>query len=228
MPPLIRSEHLASLDEAHRRFREDPFQMVTWEGFLEPARASGLAEEMSLRSDLDPVYGLVPEDDEAWAETRGRHVSREEYERAREEERYFLFRTTRSWSYRPGQWRLDPACPFTLEELAQILDFVQAATGYALSRVRVWGQRFEPGDFVGDHHEDRLGRTLTAHLPVTPGWMPGGGSELRLYGHAGEERIVPPLFNSFVLFDVKGHWRQAILPTPGPAPVHRFLFWFYP
>lgn len=209
-------------------FAAIPLRLVTLPGFLDPTRAEEIAVNVFARDDFDEVYGLTPQDEEAWAETRGRHVDPRTYHRAPAAEHYYRFSRTRTWSYRFEQRSLGASCPLRIEELGRMLEFVAATTRYPLRKIRVAVLSLVSGDFIGAHHENRLGRLVTAHLPLTRDWSAADGGELVLHGHDGREHSVPHRFNSCTIFDVRGHARQLITPVRRPMPVRSLLFWCYP
>lgn len=222
---LVAERHLSALPETRRTFLDDDWRLVVIDDFLSPERLGKLAAHAAGHGDYDVEYGLTPDDDEGWAETRGRHVTRAEYEAAPPAQHYYRFSSSRFWSYRPGQHRLDASCPFSIDEMADLLAFVRSATGYDLGRIRCVLRRFGRGDFIGDHHHNRLDRVLTAHLPLTVD--PGEELVLTLYGHDNRPRRVPMTRNSFSWFDLRGRWREAVDRRTLDLPVDLVHFWFY-
>jgi hypothetical protein len=222
---LIDETHNRHTDALRRAFREDNRQLAVVDDFLDGSRISEIASAVE-HGEYYVEYGLMPDDEQAWQETRGRHVDRREYEAASPEQRYYRFSTTRSWSYRPGQRRLDGSCPLTLAELELMLEFMRAATGYDLGLIRCMVRSFAPGDYVGAHHENRLGRLVAAHLPVTD-CDPEEQLVFRSYAHDGQDRDVPLTYNSLSFFDVRAQWREAIAPKAGVRPVRMLHFWYY-
>ncbi|MEU2611435.1 hypothetical protein ABZ570_07610 [Micromonospora sp. NPDC007271] len=221
---LIVDRHVRSAPDARRTFLDNDWQLVVIDDFLHPDRAAEIAADAARRTDYFVEYGLMPNDEEGWAETRGRHVDHREYEAAPRAQRYYRFSTTRTWSYRDGQRRLDETCPFTVDEMKALLDFVRSATGYSLGKIRCMIRRFDRGDFIGAHHQNRLERVLTAHLPLTSG---DDGLVLELYGHDGRTLPVPLTFNSFSFFDLRARWREAVPERTSDTPVHMIHFWCY-
>lgn len=222
---LVAQRHAEALPQTRRSFLDDDWQLVVLDDFLSPERIARLAAHASDHTGYEIEYGLMPVDDEGWEQTRGRHVDRAEYEAAPAAQHYYRFGSSRFWSYKPGQRRLDPSCPFALDELDALLSFVRSGTGYQLGKIRCVVRRFGPGDFIGDHHQNRLDRVLTAHLPLTAD--PGEELVLQLYGHDGRSRRVPLTFNSFSWFDLRARWREAVPRRTAPAPVDMVHFWFY-
>lgn len=222
---LVAERHFAALPETRRRFLDDDRLLVVLDDFLTAERIDRLAAHAARHDDYAVEYGLTPDDDEGWAETRGRHVTRAEYEAAPEAQHYYRFASSRFWSYRPGQTRLDASCPFDLAEMAALLEFARAGTGYDLGKIRCVLRRFGPGDFIGDHHQNRLDRVLTAHLPLTAD--PGEDLLLTLYGHDNTPRRIPLTRNSFSWFDLRGRWREAVARRTSAVPVDLVHFWFY-
>lgn len=209
-------------------FAATPLRLVTLPDFLDPTRADEVGANVFARNDFDEVYGLTPQDEQAWAETKGRHVDRETYFAAPANEHYYRFSSTRTWSYRFGQRSVEGSCPLRIEELRGVLEFVSAITGYPLRKIRVAVLSLGPGDFIGAHHENRLGRLVTAHLPLTRNWSATDGGVLRFSGHDGSEHSVPHRFNSCTIFDVRAHASQRVTPVLGSAPARLLLFWCYP
>ncbi len=195
--------------------------------FLAEPRARGLALDLSARQDFDDVCGLQPDSEEAWNQTRGRHVSVEEYDKADPQERYFRLMSTRTWSLSIGQDRLDPGCPLSLAELAELLDYSAAVTRLPLTMIRVLPRRFMPGHFVGSHREARLGRLATGYLFLSPDLSQCDGGRLEFLDDAGLPHEVAPEFNSLVLFDVRAHWLQSLRPVTGSQPLHCVQYWLY-
>lgn len=201
-------------------------RLATFPGFLEGNAAHRIAHDAVVRDDFEDVYGLMPEDIEGWIETRGRETNGEEYARAEPEDRYFRFQSTRSWSYQPGQRRLDEAAPLTLDEMDCLLTYLRDATGQRLEKVRVWIRRFLDGHFVGTHHEDRLGRVISAQLPLSPGWNAGDGARLEIYDDDDQPYVVSPEFNQLVLFETIPCRKHAITPVRG-GKFHLLQAWGY-
>lgn len=221
---LIAERHVRAVQDARRSFLDSNGSLVVIDDFLASERIVALAGNAARRRDYLVEYGLMPVDEEGWAETRGRHVERAEYEAAPPEQRYYRFSTTRSWSYRDGQRRLDPTCPFTLAELARLLDFIRSATGYTLGKIRCMVRRFGAGDFIGPHHQNRLDRLLTAHLPLSAA---DEVLTLQLIGHDGRTVEVPLTPNAFSFFDLRARWLEAVPVQTSETPADLVHFWFY-
>jgi hypothetical protein len=94
-------------------------------------------------------------------------------------------------------------------------------------KLRVACRRLSKGDFVGSHHENRMGRVLTGHLPLTAGWGEQDGAVVSLYGHDASELPLESEYNTFTLVDVASHWQQRTSPVMSDYPLHQLLFWFY-
>jgi hypothetical protein len=209
------------------RFSSSALRSVELPDVINAARASGLAENLASRDDFEAVYGLLPDCEQSRAETRGVKVSAQAFSAAQEWDRYFTFAASRSWSYRRNQLRLDQSCPLGISELDALLTLFEQVSSLRLSMLRVMPQRFISGDFVGGHHENRLGRTLTGHLALTPQWdATTHGARLRIWQEDGTVEEYLHEFNSLVVFDVRAHWRQEITPVTG-GPFHMLLMWAY-
>lgn len=203
----------ASIKDLATAIEASDLRLATFPGFLEGKSVRRIADDAAIRDDYEDVYGLVPADIEGWIETRGRKTGREEYARAPVEDRYFRFQSTRSWSYRQGQRRLEATAPLTMEEMDSLLAYLKDVTGQRLEKVRVWVRRFRNGHFVGAHHENRLGRVISAQVPLTPGWSPDDGALLEIYDDDDQAHVVPPEFNQLVLFDTIPCRKHAITPV---------------
>lgn len=216
------------LSEYARAMREDPLRHIVIPDLLPATRALELSAQLAMRTSFDHTCGLVPTDPAAIAETKGRHVTLAQFQSAPAKERFWRMGSTRFWSYQPGQRRLDETCPFTMSELADLLEFFRAVSGDELGMIRIAGRRHADGCFVGPHSENRLGRILCGHLFLTPGWLAadcGGYLEL---GSGGDKPLrIDPGFNSVAIFDVRAVARKAISRVTAPAPLHEIQFWCY-
>lgn len=210
-----------------REFSGSALRIARASDFLAEPRARALASGLALRQDFDDVCGLRPDSEEAWNQTRGRHVSVAEFDAANPQDKFFRLMSTRTWSYSIGQDRLDPGCPFDLSELADLLDFSAAVTALPLTMIRVLPRRYLPGHFVGPHREDRKGRLATGYLFLSPHWSHGDGGGLEFIDDGGTPHEVAPEFNSFVLFDVRAHWMQSFREITGSQPLHLIQYWVY-
>lgn len=221
-------DQLSQLPTYARKLRADPFRHVTVPGLLPHARALEVSAELSDRAPFDDACGLVPADPRALAETKGRHVTLSEFRSAPAEERYYWMGSTRSWSYRPGQRRLDGSCPLTMAELADLLYFFRDVSGSPLTMIRVMGRQYADGNFIGPHSEDRLGRILSGHLFLTPGWSAAdSGGYLEIQVGTGQPLRIHPDFNTLTVFDVRTVTRKSITRVTAPTPLHELQFWCY-
>lgn len=196
-------------------------------GLLPDARLRQLRAWCTESADYDDVCGLLPTDDEALAETRGQRVTLPQFLAAPVEQRYFHLQSTRSWSYRFGQATLDASCPFGIDELQGLLQLCEQASGQPVQMIRLFGRRYGNGHFVGSHHEDRLGRALSAHLFLTPDWSAADGGSLWLEGAGGDRHVLVPADNEMVLFDIASVTAQGVDPVRSGAVLHSFQFWCY-
>lgn len=194
---------------------------------LPSGRLAALREWLRHGAVWDDVCGLMPEDEEARRETRGTRVDLATYLAAGAEERYFHFRSTRSWSYRFEQRSLDASCPLSMAELAGLLRTCRRATGAEVSMVRLFGREYGHRHFVGPHHENRLERVVTAHLFLTPGWTADQGGELRLVDHRGLAVTVVPRENELVTAPIAAVASQEVTPVRSDGLLHCFQLWFY-
>jgi len=128
--------------------------------------------------------------------------------------------------YKSGQRRLDATCPLLLDEMDCLLAYLRDATGQRLGQVRVWIRRFQPDHFTGTHHEDRLGRVISAYLPLSAGRQEDQGGLLRIYDDDDRPRPVVPEFNRLVLFETSPCRKHAITPVRD-GTVYLLQIWGY-
>lgn len=132
-------------------------------------------------------------------------------------------------------FRLDPKGENS-QHLQQVLDFFSGPLHHDLSKmIRLKGRteyqlavynpnmgaRYERhrDAFPTDDPEDTHQRRVTAILYLNPGWTPGHGGELKIYGHSNgngmtdaADRTVDPLLGRLVIF-LSGVVDHAVLPA---------------
>jgi hypothetical protein len=218
---------------AARRFAEDDARMVVIDEVLLPARYSRIAD--ALKSDVDwgPRHGLMPSAGEDGDGGRNaiKWVDAADFAEAAPAERFFQHQAFER--VRPGR-ELSPGIVDlvrfkTLLTSAAFMDLLGVIAGRrpdALQELLI--RRMVFGDLARRHDDAIGGRTICALLYFSDGWTPAMGGQFVMHARDGD-RIVDPLPNRMILFDVNTGLDHSVLPlSQAAADFQRFNFsiWF--
>src|SRR5207302_871437 len=92
---------------------------------------------------------------------------------------------------------------------ARFVALFEQIGGAGLERLHVNFNRMVEGDFLR-RHEDEVGdRRFAFSLYLSEGWLPACGGVLTIVARDGREWMVPPEYNTAVVFDLRAqaaHW----------------------
>lgn len=215
-----------------RRFQDDPARLVIVDDALE-AGAYGLLSQ-ALRTDCDwaPMHGLVRRSKEGgaqvpetvWVDKAG-FLGADPRERRFQHEAFVRARPGRELS--PGMLALVRFK--AMIRSTDFLDVLERFTGRRPSGLQeLLIRRMVKGDLAKPHDDAIGGRLFCLLLYFSDGWRPEFGGEFVVH-EPGGERVIEPLPNRAVLFDVNAGLHHSVRPlaeATGDWCRYNFSIWF--
>ena len=193
------------------RFASTPARMATLEDFLLPDVAERLHRFLRDEAQFAKEYGLYSVD---------HGVSREEWDQAAEEDRFFTFGklegTAPDAQFSPNMLTYLRFRKAFQEDAFRT--YFEGLTGMALAASDDFGvHSLTAGDFLKSHDDDNKDRQVALVLYLTPEWRPEFGGALNMIDREGTLTKVDSLFNTIVVFDVRAGTTHHIAPIDRAA-----------
>lgn len=207
--------------------------MVVIDGVLLPARYRRIAEALNSDVDWAPRHGLITSDDTNRGSGRNvvKWVGATDFAEASAAERFFQHQAFER--VRPGR-ELSPGIVDlvrfkTLLTSAAFMDLLGVIAGRRPDTLQeLLIRRMVHGDLARRHDDAIGGRTVCALLYFSDGWTPAMGGQFVMHARDGD-RVIDPLPNRMILFDVNNGLDHSVLPlSEAAADFQRFNFsiWF--
>ena len=218
---LIQEQHHG--DGAARVYRSafeaQPARFLVLEDFLVPAVAERLSRFLAGEAEFASEYGLYGIDD--------RPITEEEWNAAREEERFFRF--SKLVGTRPEFQMSDNSLTYlrlrsTFQNNDDLRRLFEDATGIELAASADFGSHsMAAGDFLKEHDDDNRNRRLALVLYLSPDWKPEYGGSLKIVDSDGNEYTVEATYNSLVAFDTRAGTSHYVVPVRDAAGARKRL-----
>jgi hypothetical protein len=224
-PAWIRDAYLDAdvRREIRARFRRE--RLVILDDFLRPERVGPIGRFLYGEATYDTQHTLYPPPPRVTPVLRAVHVSRDEWEVAPVDDRFFRFQRARVPLSGDGEASsfVQMLADFTGETFR---DYFSEICGAPLGRAALEGHRMEREDFIRGHSDDRANRALGVALYASEQWRSEWGGLLEITEHDGSRRALSPRFNRLVVFDVAGHREHAVTTITGREPRLSLNGWF--
>lgn len=209
----VNAENLddAAVAEYRHRFEKHPARLLVIDDFLVDSVADRLATFLEREAQFQVTYGARP----------GKKVSREEWERLPERERFYRYGQLQKIR---DEFQLSPN---SMAYVTLRRDFLQSDF-FARYFGDITGLTLRPGDDFSLHrmtsgdfllsHSDVLGdRRLAFVLHFSRDWRPEWGGALRIADPGGHTHLIGAGYNKVVMFDVKAGTEHDVEPISDAA-----------
>ncbi len=216
LSPWVNADLLSAdaLERAARSYADHPLRLVAMPSFLREDVGTRVSRFLLEEAVYETTFGLYSK--------RNQHVTREEWEAAADADRFFRYGS-------PVAAALEGLTPGVVSFLqlraamhdARFHQLIAAVVGSEIGQVAFYGRSMQVGDFLRDHNDDRLERSVAFVLFLSPEWTGELGGDLQIRASSGVSWTHPPTFNTLVLFDVTAHEKHGVLPIAEAAGARR-------
>ncbi len=212
----IQEAHLSAvaINRLQAEFESSSLGFLRIPNFLHENKAQTVADFLTQTAAFRPHYGLYKSGPPA--------VSREEWDAAEEEKRFFSFGKL---SFKDREKPLDDPNYIAYIQMRKswvqpaFHQYIAAITNTTLIGTRIEAtHRMTTGQFIRPHNDLKPGRRFTFLIYLSPHWQPDYGGALHLIGKNGETLRSEVSFNTCVIFDItkhQDHYVSEITPEAG-------------